>query len=196
MVGLVGSYRKDSTVDRAVSAVLAAAVEAGATTEKIYLVDEQIEFCRNCRHCMQEPGEERGQCVMEDAVPRLLEKLEAADGLVLGAPTNFGDVTAITRRFLERTVCYAFWPWEKAAPRLRRSTITRRAVLVTSSAAPAILGRPFFRAWRRSKKWRAARARTIGTLYIGMAGRKDVDLAPHAGQGRAAGEEAGAGQVM
>ena len=30
--------------------------------------------------------------------------------------TNFFNVTAVTRRFIERLICYACWPWGKKDP--------------------------------------------------------------------------------
>lgn len=64
VVAIVGSYRKGGTVDTAVDAVLAGAREHGAETKKIYLIDQHIEYCRNCRSCTQDPGETRGKCVI------------------------------------------------------------------------------------------------------------------------------------
>jgi multimeric flavodoxin WrbA len=49
ILGIVGSYRQGGTIDQAVSAVLAAAAEGGAATEKVYLCESRIEFCTNCR---------------------------------------------------------------------------------------------------------------------------------------------------
>lgn len=54
IVGIVGSYRKDGIIDSAVSAILKGAQRRGAETKKIYLVDKDIAFCRNCRKCTQE----------------------------------------------------------------------------------------------------------------------------------------------
>ena len=59
LLGIVGSYRRDGIIDSAVSEVLKGAGDRGAEAEKIYLLDYQIEFCRNCRSCMQEPGNDR-----------------------------------------------------------------------------------------------------------------------------------------
>ncbi len=140
VVGLMGSYRRGGTIDQAVTAVLEAARERGATTAKIDLLDQRIEFCRNCRTCCCEPGPERGKCVIEDDFDGVMRQLESADAIVIGAPVNFGDVNALTRRFLERMVgCYD-WPWERYIPRAR-ALGKKPAVLVTSSASPGMLTR-------------------------------------------------------
>jgi len=83
----------------------------GAETEKVYLVDKHIEFCRNCRMCTQEKDVgRRGKCVHDDDMAEILGKVDAADGLVLAAPTNFSNVNALTRRFMERLIVYGYWP--------------------------------------------------------------------------------------
>lgn len=170
VVAVVGSYRKGGMVDSAIDAVLAGAVAAGARVEKIYLVDLPIEFCRNCRACMQQPGEARGKCVHDDAMASLLDTLAEADALVLGSPVNFGTVTAITKRFVERLACFAYWPWGQPAPKLRRSALTRRAVVVSSSAAPGLLGRYVYHAVGLLKQAAGVLgARVVGVLFIGLA---------------------------
>jgi multimeric flavodoxin WrbA len=110
IVAIVGSYRRDGTIEHAVDAILQAAAEKGAETEKIRLIESHIEFCRNCRKCTQLEGLQRGACVQPDDIEDILKKIEAADGLVLASPVNFFGVTAVTQRFMERLVCYAFWP--------------------------------------------------------------------------------------
>jgi putative NADPH-quinone reductase len=87
----------------------------------------------------------RGTCPLQDGMATLLARIDAADALVLAAPMNFGSATAITKRFIERLICYSDWPWGQPAPRLRRDSAKeqrhRPALLMTSSAAPALLGR-------------------------------------------------------
>ena len=182
IVAIVGSYRKEGAVDQAVSEILAAAEEAGAETSKIYLADAYIEFCTNCRTCTQEPGDCRGTCVIPDDMADVLRRMDEADGLVLASPVNFGDVTAITRRFQERLVCYAYWPWDpKGAPKLRNKAKTKRAVLVTASAAPGFLTRLMMHSLSSLKKIAdVVGARRIGTLCIGLAGDRAPKLSDRA----------------
>ena len=95
-----GSYRRGGITDQLVDAVLDAAEAGGARTERIHLIDERIAFCRNCRVCAAAPLESaavRGACQLNDAMAPLLARIDAADGLILAAPTNFGSVTAVTK---------------------------------------------------------------------------------------------------
>ena len=137
VVAIVGSYRKNGTIDSAVSAILEGARQRGAAVSKIYLLDRHIEFCTNCRACTQESGPRRGKCVQQDDLESVLSEIEAADALVLGAPVNFWNVNALFRRFLERLVGSAYWPWDiSQGPELRDKTVTKKAALVTSAAMP------------------------------------------------------------
>lgn len=141
VVALVGSYRKGGITDQTVDAVLDAARQKGARTDKIYLTEKTINFCLNCRKCCQEkPEQRRGQCVQNDDMAKLLDAIDAADAVILASPINFFTVTAVMKRFVERLMVYGYWPWQKAIPRNRIKTRNKKAVLVTSSACPAFIG--------------------------------------------------------
>lgn len=140
VVAVVGSYRKGGIIDSTVDAILDGARQNGAETQKIYLLDKHIEFCTNCRSCTQLQREARGICVHKDDMESVLCQIAAADSLVLGAPVNFYNVTAIFRRFMERLVSFAYWPWEKrGGPVLRNKVRSKKAALITSAAMPGFL---------------------------------------------------------
>jgi multimeric flavodoxin WrbA len=177
IVAIVGSYRKGSTIDSAVSEILSSAAECGAETTKIYLTDAQIEFCTNCRSCTQEPGPEPGACVAGDEMDDVVRQINESHALVLASPVNFGDITAVTKRFQERLLRYVYWPWSKLAPTVRNKTKSKKAVLVTSSAAPAIMGRTMMRSLGTLKRMAGILgAKTVGTLYVGFAAKKEAKL--------------------
>ena len=170
VVAIVGSYRKGATVDTAVEAILAGAREKGAVTQTIHLLDQHLEFCTNCRSCTQLPGEERGICVQEDDLVSILHSVDASDALVLAAPVNFFNVTALFRRFMERLVVHAYWPWNQKGPTTRAPQPVRKAVLVTAAGMPTpfiplATGAP--RALKITAK--VLRARPVAKLWIGLA---------------------------
>ena len=129
ILGIVGSYRKNGTIDGLVTETLAGAAAAGAATKKIYLTEAHIEFCRNCRQCTQAPGREPGRCVQTDDFNAILDQCRDADALVIGASVNFFNVTAVTRRFMERLVCFAYWPWGRHAPKMRSRDKTKLSLI-------------------------------------------------------------------
>lgn len=181
VLGIVGSYRKDGTVDRIVTEVLAAACEQGAETEKIYLLERHIEFCTNCRTCCQEPGPSRGICVHQDDMAGILNAYEASDGIVIGAPVNCFNLNAITRRFMERLLCYTSWPWGQPGYKLRMKDRGKKAVLVTSSAMPALMGR-FMTGAPRALRVIAETmgAKPVVLLFAGLSAQKQKPTVPDA----------------
>jgi multimeric flavodoxin WrbA len=156
--------------------VLEGARAAGAETKKIYLMDRDIRFCRNCRKCTQVGGKMRGKCDQPDGLEALLQEIESADGLVLGSPVNYFNVTALFRQFMERLLGYMYWPWgSKLGPLLREKQKTKRAVLVASAASPALLI-PLTTSATRALKTTARMlgAKPVGKLWIGL-----VAVQPH-----------------
>lgn len=165
-----GSYRDDGVTDQAVEVAVQELQAAGAEVEVVNLRDYPIEFCLNCRECTQAPGTRPGACVLHDGMAELIDKIEASSALILASPTNFGSVTALFKRFMERLIAYAYWPWGKPypEPRKRRAQRRKKALLISSSAAPAWMGRWLFAA---TKQLRMAAitvgARPVGTLFTG-----------------------------
>lgn len=170
VVAVVGSYRKGGTIDTAVDAVLEGARAHGAETRKIYLIDQHIEYCRNCRACTQLQGEDPAECVIEDDMKSILPELKSADAIVLGSPVNFYNVTAVFRTFIERLVGCVYWPWGQHAPKPRSKELPRKAVLVSSMAAPSFF-LPFATGVPRILRITAncLGARPVAKLWIGLA---------------------------
>jgi hypothetical protein len=105
----------------------------------------------------------------------LLEQIEGANGFVLGAPVNFGNANALTQRFLERLVCYSYWPWGQAAPKMRKTRNSLKpAVLVTASAMPAIMATLLTGSLRGLKLGvRAIGAKPVATICVGHSARQE-----------------------
>ena len=174
LLALVGSYRKGGMIDSLVDEMLGVAADAGVAVRKVYLGDVEIAFCRNCRRCTQAPGPARGVCDLQDELAALLETIDQADGLILASPVNFFTVTAVTKRFVERLVCGAYWPWGQMAPKLRVLHPRRPALLVTSCAMPGFLARLATNVLRVLKAAAAALGfRPVGSLVVGLAARSE-----------------------
>jgi multimeric flavodoxin WrbA len=179
LLAINGSYREGGAIDQAVNTAVQAAESAGATIEVIRLRDIPINFCQNCRQCTQEAGEKPGTCVQHDGMQALVDRIEAADGYILASPTNFYTVTAVYKRFLERLVVYAYWPWGMHAPKYRKEKATKRAILIASSAAPGIMGRLFYSTLRQLKiTAKTIGARPVGTAFIGLMSQQEYPTLP------------------
>jgi multimeric flavodoxin WrbA len=170
ITAIVGTYHKTGIIDSAVNAILAAAAEQGAEVNKVYLLDRRIEFCTNCQTCTLEPGPARGKCSIQDDVPGILAAIEASDAFVLASPMNFWTVTALMKAFIERLVCYAYWPWDRMAPKERIERKSKRAIVVASCAAPAIMGR-YLTSMNKLLKGAASLlgAGKVDSFFIGLA---------------------------
>lgn len=177
VLSINGSYRDDGITDQAIEAAARALNESGAEVESIALRDYPIEFCLNCRACTQEPGDAPGHCVHKDGMRELVGKIEQADAYILAAPTNFDSVTAVFKRFMERLIVYAYWPWGTPAPKFRKAkSRQKKALLISSSAAPGLMGRWLYQSAKQLKiTAKVIGANPVGTLFTGLiAGEPDA----------------------
>ena len=170
ILAINGSHRNNGITDQAVDAMVNVLQSAGADVETILLREYPIQFCLNCRECTQQPGELPGRCVQDDGMKTLIDKIEQADAYILASPTNFGSVTAIFKRFMERLIVYAYWPWNKNYPRFRKAKVQKKkAVLISSCAAPGIMGRMLYGTHKQLKMTaKTIGAETVGTLFTGL----------------------------
>lgn len=102
VIGINGSPRKKWNTATLVAKALEGAAAQGAETELVHLYDLDFKGCRSCFACKTRGGKSYGKCVLNDDLAPVLEKIAAADALVIGSPIYFGTVTGETRSFLER----------------------------------------------------------------------------------------------
>lgn len=170
ILAINASYREDGFTDQTVETLAQAIVAAGAEIDIIFLREYPIDFCLNCRVCTQQSGATPGECIHHDGMQELIKKIEQADCYILASPTNMGSVTAIFKRFMERLVVYAYWPWDMNGPQYRKTQAPKKkALLVSSCAAPGIIGRWFFGTNKQLKMTaKMIGAEIVGTLFTGM----------------------------
>lgn len=77
------------------------ASEAGHTAEIIRLREQTIGYCTACDACQRNGG----RCVLPDDMTGILEKLIAADVIVLATPVYFYTMNAQLKTLIDR--CYA-----------------------------------------------------------------------------------------
>jgi len=108
-----GSPRgKNSNTHVMVKEFLNGAKEAGAEVENIFLAEKNINHCRGCFRCWIET---EGECVIDDDMGTLLEKMKSTDIIVLATPLYVDNVTGIMKDFLDRFVAVADPHFEKDA---------------------------------------------------------------------------------
>lgn len=98
IIGICGSPRKKSNSTRMVKEVLKGAKKAGAKIEIIQVAALNLEYCDGCLTCDQ-----TGKCHFKDKGNKINKKLSKADGLVIGTPARFDNVSGHLKNFIDRT---------------------------------------------------------------------------------------------
>jgi multimeric flavodoxin WrbA len=102
VVGINGSPRKNGNTAIMLRRALEGAASKGAATELIHLNDLSFKGCVSCFACKRK-GEDRSvRCIQKDDLALVLEKIEKADALIIGSPVYVGELTGMTRSFIER----------------------------------------------------------------------------------------------
>ena len=102
LMAINGSPRKIWNTATLLKKALTGAASQGAETELVHLYDLNFKGCISCFACKIRGGKSYGRCAVKDDLRPILEKIAAADGLILGSPIYFGIVTGEMRSFMER----------------------------------------------------------------------------------------------
>lgn len=92
---ILGSPRKGNT-DYILSEIFN---KLGNGAKLVFLRDLKINFCKGCLACY-----ETGKCVQADDMEGLFQKLLEAKLIILGSPLYYGNVSALTKNFIDRTI--------------------------------------------------------------------------------------------
>ncbi len=104
VIAVNGSPRKTWNTHTLLSKALAGAADAGAQTELINLYDLNYKGCISCFACKVKNGKSLGRCAANDDLKPVLDAIHTCDGLILGSPVYFSDVSAMMRAFWERLI--------------------------------------------------------------------------------------------
>lgn len=102
IVAVYGSPRRNGNTSLLLKKAVQGAREAGAEVEEIVLRDLKISPCLEIYGC-----KETGRCVIEDDFHRVLDQLQACQGLILASPIFFYAVSAHTKILIDR--CQSLW---------------------------------------------------------------------------------------
>jgi multimeric flavodoxin WrbA len=100
VVGISGSARKGGNTALLLRHVFAELEKERIETELVELSGKRIHGCTACYKCFA--NKDRMCAVKGDAANDCIEKMDAADGILLGSPTYFTDVTAETKALIDR----------------------------------------------------------------------------------------------
>lgn len=95
---LSSSPRRGGNSDTLCDEFMRGAIEAGNEVEKIFLRDKTIHYCTGCSTCSLH----NKPCPQKDDAAAIIEKMVAADVIVLGTPVYFYAMSAQLKTFLDR----------------------------------------------------------------------------------------------
>jgi multimeric flavodoxin WrbA len=95
---LSASPRKSGNSDLLCDQFMFGAREAGNQVEKIYLSDKEIGYCTGCESCYTSH-----KCVQKDDMAEVLEKMIAADVIMMATPVYFYTMNAQMKTLIDRT---------------------------------------------------------------------------------------------
>lgn len=96
-----GSPRKNWNTDLMLKEAQKGAESVGAETEYIDLFDLTYTGCRSCFACKRK-GVERCHCFWKDDLSPVIDRIFAADTLIIGSPIYLGDITSQVQGLIER----------------------------------------------------------------------------------------------
>jgi multimeric flavodoxin WrbA len=100
VVALNGSARKDGNTAILINCVFDELKKEGIETELIQMAGKPIQGCIACYKCFK--NRNRRCSVDKDMLNDVIGQMEAAEGVLLGSPTYFSDVSSGMRAFIER----------------------------------------------------------------------------------------------
>jgi len=100
VVAFNGSARKDGNTAILLNRVLDELRAEGVETELVQLAGKEIRGCVACMKCFENKNQRcsADKDVLNDCIARMLE----ADGILVGSPTYFADVSTETKALIDR----------------------------------------------------------------------------------------------
>ena len=100
VLGINGSPREGGNTELLMRTVFGELEAAGVETELVRIGGRPFRGCVACRRCFENRDR---RCVLEgDPLNELVAKMAEADGILLGSPVYYTDVTSEMKGFLDR----------------------------------------------------------------------------------------------
>ena len=101
VVAFNGSPRKDGNTTILINKVFQELGKEGIKTELIQLSEKQIHGCIACYKCFE--NKDQRCAVKDDAANEYIEKILGAQGIILGSPVYFIDITPEMKALIDRS---------------------------------------------------------------------------------------------
>jgi multimeric flavodoxin WrbA len=100
VVAFNGSLRKDGNSTILINHVFRELENEGVETELVQLSGKKIHGCIACYKCFE--NKDQRCAVKDDTANKCIEKMIKAEGIILGSPVYFTDVTAEMKALIDR----------------------------------------------------------------------------------------------
>jgi multimeric flavodoxin WrbA len=100
VVAFNGSPRTGGNTERLLREVLGVLEAEGIETELVRIAGKKVHGCTACLKCYENRD---GRCVFDDdVINECIGKMAEADGIIIGSPTYFADVSTETKALIDR----------------------------------------------------------------------------------------------
>lgn len=100
VVGFSGSARKGGNTATLINEVFKALEKEGIETELVELSGKKIKGCIACYKCFD--NKDQRCAVKDDIINQCIEKMLGADGIIIGSPTYFANLSTETKALIDR----------------------------------------------------------------------------------------------
>ena len=97
IMAIVGSPRPEGNTSYLVDQALQEAAARGLETEKVILTQHRVNPCQGHENCAR-----FSVCKQDDDAPWILDKFSNAEGVILGSPVYYYNMTAQMKAFVDR----------------------------------------------------------------------------------------------
>lgn len=99
VIAFNGSPRKRGNTYHAITIVFEELKKKGIKTELIQLGGTDIKACKACFACFKNKN---NRCIQNDGLNAFIEKMRGAEGIIIGSPTYFSNVSSEVKAFIDR----------------------------------------------------------------------------------------------
>lgn len=100
VIAINGSPKAEGNTYHTLKIVTDELEKEGISTEIIHVGNKNIQGCIACGWCYENKNE---KCVINDEVNEIIQKLKAADGIIIGSPVYYASIAGTMKSFLDRT---------------------------------------------------------------------------------------------
>jgi multimeric flavodoxin WrbA len=100
VIAFNGSSRKDGNTAKLINHVFEELKKEGIETELIQLGGLPVQGCKGCRMCYKNKDR---QCAVKDKTNEYIKKMDEADGIIMGSPVYFANMTPELKALIDRS---------------------------------------------------------------------------------------------